>query len=230
MKSDSVRRHFDAIAADYDLWKSKAHYYYRAVKDSVAEVVPPGGRVCEVGCGTGDVLAELKPSVGLGTDISSAMVEVAAKRHPGFRFEVRDLMASAPDERFDFVVAVDVFEHVHDPAKCFSNMAQMLDEHGILVVVTANPAWAGPLHLAEKLGMKMPEGEHQWRSREDLRRAAATAGLVERSFARSFIIPKAIPGLKLLNTARWAEPLRQRVGLIQRVVYERRIEGERSVP
>lgn len=223
MKSESVRRHFDSIAADYDLWKSKAHYYYDAVKASVAQVVPPDSRVCEVGCGTGDVLAELKPSAGLGTDISPAMVEAAAKRHPDLRFEVRDLMASSSTERYDFVVAVDVFEHVPDPAKCFLNMARMLDEDGILVVVTANPIWAGPLHLAEKLGLKMPEGEHQWRSREDLRRAAEAAGLVERSFARSFVIPKDIPGLRQLNTVSWAESLRQRFGLIQRVVYERGI-------
>lgn len=88
-----------------------------------------------------------------------------------------------------------------------------------MIVVTANPLWGSVLHAAERLRLKMPEGPHAWRSREELMRAASGAGLVERSFDRSMLIPKRIPAIKVLNTARWARGLRQRFGLIQRAVY-----------
>jgi 2-polyprenyl-3-methyl-5-hydroxy-6-metoxy-1,4-benzoquinol methylase len=217
----SVQRHFDQIAVEYDRWKERAQYYYQAVKAAVAEIVPPGRRVLEVGCGTGDILASIAPDDGLGTDISPRMVERARAKHPTLRFAVHDLMADALSERFEFVVAVDVAEHVPDLERAMRTMAEMLDDGGVIIVITANPAWGPILHLAERLKLKMPEGDHTWRSRAEIRAAATAAGLRERSFSRSFLIPKAITGLKSLNTMKWAGGLRERYGLMQRAVFER---------
>src|SRR5712691_1123251 len=114
MSSDPVGNHFDRVAPDYDHWKEKAHRYYAALKTSLAEVVPPGSRVLEVGCATGDILESLRPAEGLGLDISPAMIARAADKHPALRFLVHDLMQGPIDERFDYVVAADVAEHVPD--------------------------------------------------------------------------------------------------------------------
>ncbi len=220
MSGGSVERHFDQIAPRYDRWKEKARYYYEAVKASVAEIVPPHSRVLEVGCGTGDILASLHPADGLGVDISPGMVEAAARKHPELRFRVQDLLDQPPDEHFPYIVAVDVVEHVPDLNRCVATMAAMLAPGGRLVVVTANPSWGPFLEVAERLGLKMPEGEHTWRSHADILAAAQACGLREHSFNRSFMVPKAVPGLRSLNTARWARRLRQRSGLIQRAVFE----------
>jgi trans-aconitate methyltransferase len=75
---------------------------------SLAEIIPPGGRLIEVGCATGDLLASLHPADGLGVDISPAMIERAARKHPELRFRVHDLMEGPVGERADYVVAVDV--------------------------------------------------------------------------------------------------------------------------
>lgn len=220
MSYGAVERHFDQISGEYDRWKARAAYYYQAVKAAVAEVVPPGRRVLEVGCGTGHVLSSLRPKGGLGTDLSPRMIELARKSHPDLRFEVHDLMGEPLAERFEFVVAVDVAEHVPDLRRAMRTMAAMMEPGGLLILITANPAWGPVLHLAERVKLKMPEGDHEWRSRSDLMSAAHTAGLRERSFVRSFIIPKAIPGLKALNTASWARGLCNRYGLVQRAVFE----------
>ncbi len=220
MTQDPVGSHFDEVAPEYDRWKVKAHRYYDALKASLREVVPPGRRVLEVGCATGDVLASLAPDVGVGVDISPAMIERASEKHPGLRFLVHDLMRGPLDERFDFVVSADVAEHVPDLDTMMRSVAGMLNEGGLAVVVTANPLWSPVLHLAERLKLKMPEGDHEWRSREDLAASARRAGLRERSFDRSMIVPKDVPGLRGLDSAAWAEGLRQRAGLIQRAVFE----------
>lgn len=220
MNPDPVGDHFDRVAPDYDRWKAKAHRYYAALKTSLQEIVPSGSRVLEVGCATGDILASLAPAEGLGLDISPAMIELASRKHPGLRFRVHDLMQGPLDERFDFVVAADVAEHVPDLDKMMSSLAGMLTERGVAVVVTANPLWSPILHVAERLNLKMPEGDHEWRSREDLTSAARRAGLRERSFDRSLVMPKEVPGLRALDSAPWAAGLRQRVGLIQRAVFE----------
>ena len=219
MRPDPVGSHFDRVAPDYDRWKAKAHRYYAALKASLGEVVPPGSRVLEVGCATGDILASLEPDEGLGVDISPAMIALASRKHPRLRFQVHDLMQGPLDERFDYIVAADVAEHVPDLDAMMGALAGMLTERGVAVVVTANPLWSPVLHAAERLRLKMPEGDHEWRSRVDLASAAGRAGLHERSFDRSLIMPKDVPGLRALDSARWAAGLRQRVGLIQRAVF-----------
>jgi SAM-dependent methyltransferase len=220
MKPDPVGDHFDRVAPDYDRWKEKAHRYYAALKESLREIVPPRSRVLEVGCATGDILASLDPDEGLGLDISPAMIELAARKHPALRFRVHDLMQGPLEDRFDYAVAADVAEHVPDLDTMMSSLAGMLTDPGVAIVVTANPLWSPVLHVAERLRLKMPEGDHEWRSRADLASAARRAGLRERSFDRSLVMPKDVPGLVALDTARWAAPLRQRLGLIQRAVFE----------
>jgi ubiquinone/menaquinone biosynthesis C-methylase UbiE len=219
MSPDPVASHFDTIAPDYDRWKAKAHRYYAALKTSLQAVVPPGSRVLEVGCATGDILASLEPASGVGLDISPAMIGLAARKHPGLRFRVHDLMQGPLDERFDYVVAADVAEHVPDLDRMMESVSGMLTEKGLAVVVTANPLWAPVLYVAERLRSKMPEGDHEWRSRADLASAAGRAGLHERSFDRSLVMPKEVPGLRALDTAPWAAGLQRRLGLIQRAVF-----------
>jgi len=220
VKPDPVGSHFESVAPDYDRWKAKAHRYYDALKASLREIVPPGSRVLEVGCATGDILESLEPQEGVGLDISPAMIELAARKHPGLAFRVHDLMQGPIDERFDYVVAADVAEHVPDLDTMMGSLAGMLTDRGVAIVVTANPRWAPVLHLAERLRLKMPEGDHEWRSRTDLASAAGRAGMRERSFDRSLVMPKDVPGLRAVDSAPWAAGLRQRLGVIQRAVFE----------
>jgi SAM-dependent methyltransferase len=220
MSSSPVGKHFDSVAPGYDRWKEKARHYYAALKASLVEIVPPRNHVLEVGCATGDILASLDPADGVGIDISPAMIQIASRKHPDLRFLVHDLMDGPIDERFEYVVAADVAEHVPDLDVCVQAMAGMLTENGVLVIVTANPAWGPVLHLAERLHLKMPEGDHQWRSRGDLVAAAVRAGLRERSFTRSLLVPKDLAGVGVLDRAAWASGIRERFGLIQRAVFE----------
>jgi hypothetical protein len=66
----------------------------------------------------------------------------------------------------------------------------MLTEAGVAVIVTANPSWAPVLHIAERLNLKMPEGDHTWRSRAHLASAAQRAGLREKSFTALSSFPR----------------------------------------
>jgi SAM-dependent methyltransferase len=220
--SQEIQRHFDEIASDYDHWKQKSHHYHDFLKKFVGEVVPVADRVAEVGCGTGDILAALQPREGLGVDISPAMVAIASRKHPSLRFETHDITTAPLQERFPFVVAVDLVEHTLALDACMRNLAGSLEDGGKLVLTTANPHWRFFLHAAERLKLKMPEGDHRWRSPADLRLAAKGAGLREVSFSRGLLAPKDVPFLRRIDSAGWAEPLRRRAGLVQRAVFVRR--------
>jgi SAM-dependent methyltransferase len=68
----------------------------------------PGARVLDVGCGLGAFKSFLDQR-GLavdytGWDVCAPLIDAARARHPGVRFEVRDLGAATGDEVFDLVV------------------------------------------------------------------------------------------------------------------------------
>jgi len=72
-----------------------------------------GRSVHEVGAGAGHLLDHLREG-GIaadysGSDLSAAMVEAARRRHPGARFEQRDLLRESPAPSYDVVLCSGLF-------------------------------------------------------------------------------------------------------------------------
>src|SRR4051812_26273734 len=49
-------------------------------------LIPPGKRILELGCGSGELLAALQPSYGLGVDFGARTVARAKELHPDLHF------------------------------------------------------------------------------------------------------------------------------------------------
>jgi len=77
---------FDDYAARVGYWRARNLGYHECIARTARFYVPRGARVLEIGCGTGDLLASLEPSEGVGVDLSGAMVKAAAQRHPHLEF------------------------------------------------------------------------------------------------------------------------------------------------
>lgn len=84
--------------------------------------------VCDVGCGTGGVLASLRGRLDVptlvGWDISPDAAAIARSRHPDIEVRCGDLLGT--DESYDLVLALDVFEHVED----YLGFLRSLARHG----------------------------------------------------------------------------------------------------
>jgi SAM-dependent methyltransferase len=220
MAKDDVRNHFEGIAGEYDRWKEKSAYYYRLLAGIYRKRVPTGASVLEIGCGTGTLLAGLRPARGVGVDVSPGMVEIAAAKHPSLHFRVADAEAFDPGETFDFVIVPDVVEHLSDPQAMFRSVRKACHPGTRVIVTCVNPLWAPLLHLAERLGLKMPEGEHRWLPAEELRRLAGGAGLDLAEFSGRILCPKEIPLLaRPLNRAAERFPSLRPVCLTQVLVF-----------
>jgi ubiquinone/menaquinone biosynthesis C-methylase UbiE len=193
MPKDDVREHFEKIAVEYDRWKEKSAYYYRLLAEIYRERVPEGASVLEIGCGTGTLLAALSPAHGVGVDVSPRMVEIAAAKHPSLSFLVADAEAFDPGETFDFVIVPDVVEHLSDPQAMFRSARKACHPDTRVIVTCVNPLWAPVLHFAERLGVKMPEGEHRWLSADELRRMAAGTGFDLAEDSGRILCPKDVP-------------------------------------
>jgi 2-polyprenyl-6-hydroxyphenyl methylase / 3-demethylubiquinone-9 3-methyltransferase len=130
---------------------------------------PLAGRTAlDVGCGAG-LLAEPLARLGAavtGIDASRELVEVA-RRHASERALDIDYRAGGVEElggRFDLVTAMEVIEHVADPAAFVRALAKRLAPGGLLIMSTPNATgWSKLLMItiAERIG-QIPRGTHDF--------------------------------------------------------------------
>ena len=112
---------------------------------ALAETLPSGGIVLEIGCGSGGFLAAMarsgRPVVGV--DIALRWL-VAARRRLADLGESTPLIAASadrlpwPDATFDAVVADSVLEHLEDPAAVVREWARVLRPGGELRIWSPN--------------------------------------------------------------------------------------------
>lgn len=178
-EAESRRRRVEAldrIAPERDAWRQKNAYYHRTIEELVGFIVPPGSRVLEVGCATGDLLAALQPSVGVGVDLSPKMVEIARARHQhhqGLDFHVGDAetmdVPALAGQTFDYIVLSDVVGLLSDVWAAFRALRRFASPRTRLVVTYYNFVWEPVLRLGARLGLKMPVEQQNWLGMDDLR-------------------------------------------------------------
>lgn len=207
-----VTEHFDRLAEEYDAWKEKGSYYYDLLADIYRGIIPEGSSVLEIGCGTGTLLARIRPSRGVGVDISPKMVAIAAAKYPGFHFLVADASALHLSETFDYVMIPDVIEHLADIPGTFHALLGVCHPGTRVVLTCVNPLWAPVLHLAERLKLKMPEGDHRWLPKREIVQIARERGFTLAAHRGRILLPKRIPFLssllnRLTEKVEWFAPV-----------------------
>jgi 2-polyprenyl-6-hydroxyphenyl methylase/3-demethylubiquinone-9 3-methyltransferase len=130
-------------------------------------------RLLDVGCGAG-VAAEALARSGwevLGLDASSEAIEAARAHAVGQDLPLAYRMGVAEDllaegTRFPVITALEVIEHVPDPAAFVATLAALLAPGGILFLSTLNrtpQSFLAAKVAAEYLLRWLPVGTHDWR-------------------------------------------------------------------
>jgi SAM-dependent methyltransferase len=158
--------HWDTVASQSP--KGWGGYYHRRLADMYSFLAAPGQRVLEIGCALGDLLAAVRPSYGIGVDISQAMVEQAAQRHPDLKFIQADAHNLDLGEKFDVIILSDLLNDVWDVQTIFGQVKQMSLPHTRVIINSYSRLWEPGLGLAEKLGLARPCLYQNWLTVEDI--------------------------------------------------------------
>ena len=134
-------------SANVHIRPDKAYtYYHRVLAGLVLDHTPSGGRVLDLGCGKGHLLAlvhELEPSYELtGADAFAECVRETQERVPSAR------AVQVPEDRIDFsalgggydtCVMAHSLEHMLRPADVVAEVLAQLKPKGHLVLAVPNP-------------------------------------------------------------------------------------------
>ncbi len=183
--------HWDAVARRRG---RLAGAYHRRLERVYRFLIPPGSRVLEIGCGEGDLLAALKPAVGVGVDLSDEMVRRAAERHPDLRFlhadvhELEDL-----GETFDYVILSDLLNDAWDVQRLLRRIAPLTDRRTRVILNFYSRLWELPLALAQRLGLARPVLYQNWLTVPDVKNLLRLAGFQTIRHWPEVLLPLPIP-------------------------------------
>jgi methionine biosynthesis protein MetW len=209
-----------------ELYEAKAQTYAAFGNGTIAahatRLLPPAGRVLDIGCASGGLLALLRARAGhlAGLELSATAARAAAQigdhvvqgalEDPGLPFEPAS---------FDLVVLADVLEHLPDPAAGLQRALSFCRPGGAVLVSVPNVAhWQARVQLLRGRWPQHDSGTFdashlRWFTRDSLGALLRDGGL--RDVELHAIVPALrnhAPGAAAARVAERAEPAWQALG------------------
>jgi len=209
-RQERIRALFDGVAAERERRAGHNRDFHEADRAYLRFLVPEGATVLEIGCGLGDTLAALKPARGVGIDLSPATVAEARARHPALEFHAGNAedpaALDAIEGPFSHILLSGTIGFLDDIEDTLRLLRRFATPRTRIVVSYHSRAWEPILWLAEKLGLRLPQGQQNWLSTTDIVNLLDLAGWepVRREWRQ--LIPKRLLGLGTLVN-RYLAPL-----------------------
>jgi SAM-dependent methyltransferase len=198
--------------------------YYQDLERLHQLLVAPGLRVLEIGCGLGDLLAQLQPSHGVGIELDPDLAAAAQRRHPELRILAADAETITPvaigePEPFDVILLPNTLNTLQDVQGVLERLEAFCHPRTRLVVSFHNWLWQPLLKAAERLGQRQPQPPESWLTPNDVTNLLDLAGWEVLKRGQRCLLPRRLPLLTGVAN-RWLSqlPLIEQLGLIHWMV------------
>lgn len=169
--------HWDSVAKKRDTWRGMGSWYHKRLIEYYQYLVPSNQRILEIGCGMGGLIAQLKPSLGVGIDFASEMVARAKQRHPEIEYhqlDAHDLSSLAG--KFDIIIFSDTINDLWDVQRAFEQVKAFCTPHTRIILNFYSHLWQFPLAIAQSLNLAAPMRDQNWLTLEDVKNLLHLAG------------------------------------------------------
>lgn len=164
--TQSLQQFFDNLAPQRDYWISQSAYYYQELFKLHQFFIPTGKKVLDIGCGTGDLLASVKPKIGMGIDFSHEMIKIASRKYSHLSFQVMDAHRLEFKETFDYVILSNLVGYADDVWQVFRELQKVCHSRTRIIVTNYNYLWQPLFAVFERLRYKMPDRIQNWLPQE----------------------------------------------------------------
>ena len=191
----TIQQHYDSLASRRDRYIEKNRYYYSLLYNQYRYFIPRHKKVLEVGCGTGELLHAVAPSVGYGIDISDQMIEIAQGKYPRYVFKTGEIKDLETEVKFDFIILSGLLGELDDIQSFFVDLKKFCTKDTHIIIEYYSYFWQYILRLGERLGQKIPQGIQNWLTAEDIKNFLVLSGYEFIKLERAILFPKYIWGL-----------------------------------
>jgi len=190
--------YYDALASRRDDFRRKNRYYYTLLDKQYQYFVPENKKVLEIGCATGDLLAALKPSYGMGVDLSPQMIEAAQKKYPSMQFYTGIIQDIPIEQKFDYIILSGLIGELEDIQNFLETLKKFCTPDTRIIIEYYSYFWQSLLKFAEVIGRKMPQLEQNWLTFNDIDNFLRLAGYETIKRERTTLLPFNIWGISFL--------------------------------
>lgn len=192
------RQYWEEFAGSMDRWEGVRRCYQERLAAVYCFLIPPGMRVLEIGCGQGDLLAAVRPSRGVGIDLSPTLVERGRKRHPHLDLREADAHWMDLDDKFDYVICSDLVNDLWNVQQVFERVRAHCHPQTRFVLNSYNRLWEKPRRLLEMAGVLKPMLPQNWFLGSDVRNQLYLSGFEVIRQSQEVLLPIGVPLLHQL--------------------------------
>ncbi len=195
---NAIARHYDALAEERDRYRGRNQYYYSFLDRQYRYFIAENKRVLEIGCSTGELLNALKPSLGVGVDVSARTIDIARRKYPHLQFYEGELSQLKIDKKFDYIILSGLLGELEDIQSFLEQLRRFCTDDTRIIIEYYSYFWQYVLKLGECLHIKIPQKIQNWITCDDICNFLKLAGFDPIKKERCVLFPKYIFGLSTL--------------------------------
>jgi len=190
---EKLIQYYNGIAQTRDKWNRRNHLYHKTIRKYYQFTIPENSSVAEIGCGTGDLLHQVKPVRGLGIDFSQEMIRIAKEKYPELEFMLADAENMAIGEKFDYIIVSDLLSTLVDIQSALKNIKPMCHKGTRLVFSSFNFLWEPILKFGELIRLRQKQPHQNWLSVKDIENLLNLEWYESIKLERKLLLPKYVP-------------------------------------
>lgn len=118
-KKQQLKDFFDSTALTRIKYRKRKSYYWDSITDYCNFFIDGTANVLEIGCGTGELIANINGHTKTGIDFSELMIEEAKKQFPSVNFICMSAEDLSLDKKFDVIILSNLIGYLLDIQQVF---------------------------------------------------------------------------------------------------------------
>ncbi|MBL7926186.1 MAG: glycosyltransferase [Bacteroidia bacterium] len=185
--------YFDALAAKRIALRKRNAYYWNDITRYCNYFSHDDYNVLEIGCGTGELIHEIKGRNKTGIDFSAAMIEQAKAQFDDVSFYQMPAEQITLNQTYDLVIVSNLIGFVDDVQKVFEQLRLVCHANTKIIITYYNYFWEPFIKFAEVIGLKTNTPNQNWLSQADIKNLLSLAGFDTYRRVNSMLLPFNVP-------------------------------------
>lgn len=170
------KTYFNSIASKRIKQRRAKGYYWNDITKYCNYFVHENSSVLEIGCGTGELLNDLKANKKVGIDFSEEMIDQAKTQFPNLDLRVMAAEVLILEEKFDVIILSNLIGYLDDIQKVLTQLKSVSHENTKIIITYYSFVWEPILKFGEMIGYKTKTPNQNWLSLSEINNMLYLAG------------------------------------------------------